>query len=45
MQATGATWVSLGTYAFTAGTTGSVRITTTGTNGFVIADAVRFLKQ
>ena len=45
MQATGATWVSLGTYAFTAGTAGSVRISNTGTNGFVIADAVRFLKQ
>jgi len=45
MQANGGTWVSLGTYAFNAGTGGSVRVSNTGTNGYVIADAVRFLKQ
>ena len=35
-------WVSLGTYSFTAGTAGSVTIRTTGTTGYVIADAVEF---
>lgn len=44
MQANGGTWVALGTYNFTAGTAGNVRIHNTGTNGYVIADAVRFLK-
>ncbi len=43
-QLTGSQWVSLGTYSFNAGTTGSVLIRTTGTNGYVVADAVRFLK-
>jgi hypothetical protein len=39
----GGTWLTLGTYSFTAGTSGSVRINTTGTtDGFVIADAVQF---
>ena len=37
------TWVSLGTYTFNAGTGGSVTIRTTGTNGYVIADAVEFV--
>ena len=36
-------WVSLGTYSFTAGTAGSVTIRNTGTNGYVIADAVEFV--
>lgn len=38
-------WVSLGTYSFNAGAGGSVLIRTTGTNGYVIADAVRFTRQ
>ncbi|HEY9248636.1 MAG TPA: cellulase family glycosylhydrolase, partial [Rariglobus sp.] len=41
----GGQWVSLGTYAFNAGTAGNVLIQTTGTSGYVIADAVRFLKE
>jgi len=43
--ATGSQWVSLGTYPFNSGTNGAVVIANTGANGFVIADAVRFLKQ
>jgi uncharacterized repeat protein (TIGR01451 family) len=39
----GGDWVLLGTFRFTAGTTGRVTIRTTGVNGMVIADAVRFL--
>jgi beta-glucanase (GH16 family) len=44
-QLNNGTWVSLGTYTFNAGTAGYVRVSTTGTTGHVIADAVRFLKQ
>jgi len=44
-QANGAQWNSLGVYTFPAGTSGSVLVRTTGTNGYVIADAVRFVKQ
>jgi hypothetical protein len=41
----GSQWYSLGTYSFTAGTSGSVRVRTTGaTDGYVIADAVRFVQ-
>lgn len=36
---------SLGNFEFTAGTSGSVEITTTGTSGFVVVDAVQFLPQ
>jgi RHS repeat-associated protein len=39
----GGEWVSLGTYRFTAGTGGSVLIHTEGTDGYVIADGVRFV--
>lgn len=39
----GGQWVSLGAYDFDSGTTGSVLVRTTGTNGFVIADAVGFV--
>jgi hypothetical protein len=39
----GGTWVKLGTYRFTAGTAGSIRIRTDGTTGYVIADAVRWV--
>jgi len=45
-QLSGSGWVSLGTYSFAAGTSpsaGSVLIRTTGTNGHVLADAVRFV--
>jgi hypothetical protein len=42
-QQNGGVWVLLGTYTFTAGTGGSVTILTTGTNGYVIADAVEFV--
>ena len=41
-QANGGQWVLLGTYSFNAGTGGSVLIRNTATNGYVIADAVRF---
>lgn len=37
-------WVSVGTYPFDAGNSGSVLLRTTSTNGFVMADAVRFVK-
>lgn len=42
-RANGAQWVPLGVHHFNAGTAGSVLIRTTGTNGFVIADAVGFV--
>lgn len=38
-------WVSLGTYQFTAGTTGSVLLTNEAATGYVIADAIRFLPE
>jgi hypothetical protein len=42
-RTSGGQWVSLGTYRFPAGTAGSVLIRTEGTDGYVVADAVRFL--
>src|SRR5690606_20851498 len=36
-------WVSLGTYEFDAGTAGAVVVRNDGANGYVIADAVRFV--
>jgi Ca2+-binding RTX toxin-like protein len=36
-------WVLLGTYTLSAGTSSSVTISNTNTNGYVIADAVRFV--
>ncbi|MCC7373418.1 MAG: hypothetical protein IT581_02090 [Verrucomicrobiales bacterium] len=39
----GSQWVSLGSYNFQNGTTGRVRIRTTGTDGYVIADAIRWV--
>ena len=36
-------WMSLGTYSFAAGTSGAVTVRNDAANGFVIADAVRFL--
>jgi len=43
-QTNGGQWVSLGTYSFNAGTAGSVLIKNNGTSGYVIVDAVRFVK-
>jgi polysaccharide biosynthesis protein PslG len=43
-QTGGGAWVSLGSYSFNAGTAGTLRISNTGTTGYVIADAIRFLK-
>jgi hypothetical protein len=42
-RTSGSQWVSLGTFAFAAGNTGSVLIRTENTNGYVVADAARFL--
>jgi hypothetical protein len=42
-QINNGTWVLLGTWNFAAGTSGSVQVRTTGTNGYVIADAVEFV--
>jgi beta-glucanase (GH16 family) len=42
-QANGGEWVLLGTYPFNAGSTGTVRIGNELTDGYVIADAVRFI--
>lgn len=42
-QANGGTWMLLGSYQFNAGTTGSVIVRTDSANGYVIADAVRFV--
>lgn len=38
-------WVPLGTYNFDAGTSGKVIVNTTGTDGVVIADAVKFCPE
>lgn len=38
-------WVSLGTFAFAGGTTGSVLVRNTGANGYVVADAVQFIPR
>ncbi|GAA1954417.1 FAD-dependent oxidoreductase [Microbacterium deminutum] len=42
-RVSGGQWVSLGSYPFAAGTAGSVLIRTDATNGYVIADAARFV--
>jgi len=42
-QASGV-WYHLGTYAFTAGTTGNLLLSNTGVNGHVIADAVMWTR-
>lgn len=39
-QQNGSTWFDLGIYTFNAGTTGSLLLSNTGANGYVIADAV-----
>ncbi len=38
----GGEWNSIGVYEFAAGTSGSVMLSNTGTNGYVVADAVKF---
>ncbi len=38
----GGTWVSLGTYAFTAGDSGRVRLSNDSSGNWVVADAIRF---
>ncbi|HEV7708932.1 MAG TPA: FAD-dependent oxidoreductase [Asanoa sp.] len=43
-RGTGGQWVSLGSYAFAAGTDGSLLIRTENTNGYVIADAARWVR-
>lgn len=40
----GGIWQMLGNFDFSAGTSGSVRIRTSGTGGYVIADAARFVR-
>ncbi len=42
-QQNGGMWVPMGSFNFVAGTAGNVLIRTTGANGYVIADAVRFI--
>jgi beta-glucanase (GH16 family) len=44
-QVNGGQWVSLGTYSFSSGTSGSVLIRNTGASSYVIADAVRFQQR
>ncbi|CAH1192434.1 hypothetical protein PAECIP111891_00298 [Paenibacillus allorhizoplanae] len=44
-QANGGIWNFIGRYAFNAGTSGNVVISNTGTAGFVIADAVKFVPR
>lgn len=44
-KSNGGQWVLLGTYSFNSGSSGFVQINTSGTNGYVIADAVRFEQQ
>jgi hypothetical protein len=41
----GGAWVSLGTYRFAQGSSGSVLVRTTGANGYVVADAFEFVPQ
>lgn len=43
--ANGGIWNLIGTYSFTAGTSGSVTIRNNGTSGYVTADAVRFVRN
>jgi hypothetical protein len=43
-QQVGGTWFPLGTFQFNAGTNGNVLIRNDGANGYVIADAVKFIQ-
>ena len=38
-------WISVGEFAFTAGSSSSVSLSNQGADGYVIADAVRFVKE
>ncbi len=42
-RVSGGQWVSLGSYSFAAGTAGSVLLRTENTDGYVVADAARFV--
>ncbi|WP_269537801.1 family 16 glycosylhydrolase [Cerasicoccus fimbriatus] len=44
-QINGGMWNSIGVYSFAAGTSGHVKIETTGTSDFVIVDAIQFVPQ
>jgi len=44
-QSNGGQWVSLGTYDFAAGTSGTILIHNTGSNGYVIADGLKLVQQ
>ena len=44
-QTNGGKWVLLGTFAFAKGTSGGVIVRNDGANGYVIADAVRFVSK
>ncbi|UKS26894.1 right-handed parallel beta-helix repeat-containing protein [Paenibacillus sp. HWE-109] len=44
-QAGGGIWNWIGSYPFSAGTSGSVIIGNTGTTGYVVADAVKFVPR
>jgi hypothetical protein len=44
-QTNGGTWVSLGTFTLKGGIVNNVVIRNDGTNGYVVADAVRFVKN
>lgn len=44
-QINGGSWQSIGKYKFAAGTAGTVTLSNKDANGYVIADAVRFVKQ
>ena len=44
-QKGGYDWRLLGTWEFYKGTSGNLLIETSGTEGYVIADAVRFVKK
>lgn len=43
-QSNGGIWFDLGVYSFTAGSTGSLLLTNTGVNGYVIADAAMWTR-
>jgi hypothetical protein len=43
-KSNGGLWFSLGVFTFNAGATGGVTLRNTAANGFVVADAIRFLQ-
>lgn len=44
-QQNGGSWQLLGTYSFSAGTNGSVTVSNSGSDGYVVADAIQFVQQ